>query len=298
MLRAEVTVGARLPGGLNGGAVRVRVGGVDAVLKAAPLAHPDDLAKALRARRIVDHARGHGYPTPAWLAVGATATHGWQVIEHVDAAPVAELTPSLVGQLVEVVELQAGLASEPYDHWSYAWRIATGRDVPGVVETPEQTHLRHGVARLSAHSPEVAAVVDRARALCADVPPPGARPELSLDLVHADLNPGNVLVRDGVVVAVVDIGNAGCGTRATDLIDLVWNSFDPSLDEVRAVVWGRILDVARWDGAVVVAATRVLLALEGAARDGRRGVVAEVVERGWRVLEEVQALAGKAQRGR
>ena len=39
-------------------------------------------------------------------------------------------------------------------------------------------------------------------------------------MVHADLNPSNVLVRDGAVVAVVDIGNAGCGTRATDLTTL------------------------------------------------------------------------------
>jgi hypothetical protein len=27
-----------------------------------------------------------------------------------------------------IVELQAGQASEPYDHWSYAWRVATGQE--------------------------------------------------------------------------------------------------------------------------------------------------------------------------
>ncbi len=32
-------------------------------------------------------------------------------------------------------------------------------------------------------------------------------------MVHADFKPDNVLVRDGNVVAVVDIGNAGSGTR-------------------------------------------------------------------------------------
>ncbi|MFN8516980.1 MAG: hypothetical protein U0841_31290 [Chloroflexia bacterium] len=36
-------------------------------------------------------------------------------------------------------------------------------------------------------------------------------------MVHADLaTPGNILVRDGAVV-VVDLGNAGSGTQATDL---------------------------------------------------------------------------------
>ena len=49
-------------------------------------------------------------------------------------------------------------------------------------------------------------------------------------MVHADLNPSNVLVRDGAVVAVVDIENAGSGTRATDLTTLQWHTFHASLD--------------------------------------------------------------------
>ena len=82
----------------------------------------------MRAQRVVEHMRRRGYPTPAWLAVGATATHVWHLMDFVDAAPVPELTPSLVEQLMEIIELQAGQASEPYDHWSYAWRVATGEE--------------------------------------------------------------------------------------------------------------------------------------------------------------------------
>ena len=98
------------------------------VLKAEPRTHPGHLDDVRRARRVVDHMRGRGYPTPAWLGVGATATHVWHLVELVDAVPSPELTPALVEQLVEVVELQAGQASEPHDHSSYAWRVATGRE--------------------------------------------------------------------------------------------------------------------------------------------------------------------------
>jgi aminoglycoside phosphotransferase (APT) family kinase protein len=49
-------------------------------------------------------------------------------------------------------------------------------------------------------------------------------------MVHADLKPDNVLVRDGAVVAVVDIGNAGSGTRATDLTTLQWYTFEDPLE--------------------------------------------------------------------
>lgn len=290
---AEVTLLSRLPGGVNGGAMRVQLAGrADAVLKAVPRAHPNHLDETLRAQRVVEHMRGRGYPTPAWLGVGATATHVWHLMDFVDAAPVPELTPFLVEQLMEIIELQAGQASEPYDHWSYAWRVATGQEsaVAGLDfnETPEQSRLRQSVARLSGYSSVVSALVERLRLVCADVPPPREAP----DMVHADLStPSNVLVRDGAVVAVVDIGNAGSGTRATDLTTLVWYTFqDPLLDGVRRRLWTRILDLVGWEGAAVLAAAQILHMLEVPIRHGRHDVVPGVVKRGHRALDELNAL--------
>jgi aminoglycoside phosphotransferase len=270
---AEVTLLSRLPGGVNGGTMRVQLAGrANAVLKAVPRAHPNHLDETLRAQRVVEHMRRRGYPTPAWLGVGATATHVWHLMDFVDAAPVPELTPSIVEQLMEIIELQAGQASEPYDHWSYAWRVATGQE--------------SAVAGLSGYSSVVSALVERLRLVCADVPPPREAP----DMVHADLNPSNVLVRDGAVVAVVDIGNAGSGTRATDLTTLQWHTFQDPLDGVRRRLWTRILVVVGWEGAAVLAATQILLQLEWPIRLGRHDVVAGVVKRGHRALDELNAL--------
>jgi hypothetical protein len=288
---AEVTLLSRLPGGDHVGAMRVQLAGrADAVLKAVPRAHPGQLDETLRARRVAGHMRRRGYPTPAWLGVGATATHVWHLMDFVDAAPAAELTPSIVKQLMEIIELQAGQASEPYDHWSYAWRVATGQGpaVAGldVSETPEQSLLRQSVARLPGYSSVVSALAGRLRLACAGVPPPPEAP----DMVHADLNPGNVLVRDGVVVAVVDIANAGSGTRATDLTTLVWHTFQGPLDGARRRLWTRILSLVGWEGAAVLAATQILLQLEWPIRLGRHDVVAGVVKRGHRALDELNAL--------
>ena len=288
---AEVTLLSRLPGGNDTGAMRVRLaGGADAVLKAAPRVHLDRLDGTLRARRVVGHMRRRGYPTPAWLGVGATATHVWHLMDFVDAAPVPELTPSVVEQLMEIIELQAGQASEPYDHWSYAWRVATGQE-PAVAgldfnETPEQSRLRQSVARLSGYSSVVSALAGRLRLACAGVPPPREAP----DMVHADFIPGNVLVRDGAVAAVVDIGNAGSGTRATDLTTLQWHTFSDPLDGARRRLQTRIIALVGWDGAAVLAATQILLQLEWPIRLGRHDAVAGVVRRGHRALDELNAL--------
>ena len=290
---AEVTLLCRLPGGVNGGAVHVQLAGrATAVLKAVPRAHPDHLDETLRAQRVVKHMRRRGYPTPAWLGVGATATYVWHLMDYVDAAPAPELTPLLIDQVMDIVELQAGQASEPYDHWSYAWRVATGAASADAGldfnETPEQSLLGQSVARLSGYSSEVSALVDRLRLVSADVPPPGEAP----DMVHADLStPSNVLVRDGVVVAVVDIGNAGSGTRAIDLTTLVWATFqDPLLDDVRRRLWTRNLDLVGWEAAAVLAAAQILHMLEIPMRHGRHDVVPGRVKRGHRALDELSAL--------
>ena len=283
VIGAEATVVSRLPGGLHVGALRVQLAGrADAVLKAVPRAQPDQLDETLRTQRVVEHMRRRGYPTPAWLGLGATATHVWHVMDFVDAAPAPELTPSLVEQLMEIIELQAGQASEPYDHWAYAWRLATGREF-GQDLAPS---LSSAVARLSGYSSDVAALVERLRLVCADVPPPREAP----DMVHADLKPDNVLVRDGAVVAVVDIGNAGSGTRATDLTTLQWHTFSDPLDGARRRLWTRILALVGWDGAAVLAATQILLQLEWPIRLGRHDLVAGVVKRGHRALDELNAL--------
>jgi aminoglycoside phosphotransferase (APT) family kinase protein len=203
-------------------------------------------------------------------------------MDFVDAAPAPALTPSHVEQLMEISELQAGQASEPHDHWAYAWRLATGQEA-GRDLAPS---LSRAVAGLSGYSSVVSALVERLRLGCADVPPPREAP----DMVHADFKPDNVLVRDGAVVAVVDIGNAGSGTRATDLTTLQWHTFQAPLDGVRGRLWTRILDLVGWQGAAVLTATQILLMLEFPVRHGRHDVVRGVVERGHRALDELDAL--------
>lgn len=256
----EVTPLGRLSGGVNGITVRVDVAGrAAAVLKAVPRAHPNHLDETLRAQRIVQHMRKRGYPTPAWLGVGETSTHVWHLADFVDAAPAPELTPPLIEQLMKIIELQAGQATEPYDHWSYAWRVATGQEAIDVNETPEQSFLRRSIAGLSRYSSVVSALVERLRL-------------------------------DGAVVAIVDIGNAGSGTRAEDLTGLVWYTFhDPLLDGVRRRLWTTILDVVGWEQAAVLTATHILHMLEFPIREGRHDVVPELVERGHRALDELNA---------
>jgi hypothetical protein len=88
----------------------------------------------------------------------------------------------------------------------------------------------------------------------------------------------------------VDIGNAGSGTRATDLTTLQWYTFQDPLDGARRRLWTRIVALVGWEGAAVLAATRILLELEFPIRHGRHDVVPGVVRRGYRALDGLNAL--------
>ena len=135
---------------------------------------------------------------------GRLAAHVWHLTEFVDAEPVARLTPSLVDQLMEIVELQAGEASEPYDHWSYAWRVATGHEPV--------------LAWLSGYSSAVSAVIERVPACVCRRCTALRRPDMPMPI-----QPSNVLVlADGAVVALAGStsGNAGQRHPGTDLVTL------------------------------------------------------------------------------
>jgi aminoglycoside phosphotransferase (APT) family kinase protein len=277
---AEVVPVSRLAGGVNGGAVRVRVPGrADAVLKVTPRTGRCEPEAAARARRVVDHMRRLGYPTPAWLGIGATEAHVWQLTDLVDGVPAKPLTASVVEQLMTIVDLQAGQGREPHDHAAYAWRVVTGREPV--------------MAEAAAFSPVAAALVERLRRAGAGLLRPAGAP----DMVHADLSPGNVLVRDGVVVAVVDIGNAGRGTRATDLVTLLWHTFEDPLIDVRGRLWTKVLDLVGpgWTAALVTNQVllqlqwRVRLALRSATPEDDDAVTA-VLDRGHRALDELASL--------
>ena len=243
--------------------------GTQAVLKVTLHEHINDVYSVSRARRIVDHMRGHGYPTPAWLGVGATPTHVWHVMEFVDAEPATRLTGPLISQVLETVEIQAGQATEPFDHSWYAWRVASGQE--------------NIVAKISGSSPSVSHLIQRLPVTL----PGSTSPPAASDMVHSDFNPSNFLVRGGSLVAVVDIENAGSGTRASDLTTLLWHMFDDELDEVRAQVWERVFSLVPWEDAAMLASTQVLLQLEWPIRLGRHVLVDEVIQRGHRMIDEL-----------
>jgi aminoglycoside phosphotransferase len=176
----------RCSGGLQGGAWQLsEPGGGKAILKWSTRPRFFTERRSAAMAKIL----AAGYPTPAWLAVGRTADSGYLLEEFIPGEPI-EFTASAARQLVDVIELQAGLAPDLDQNWSTY--VAADTDAAEYVSALD------------------ADLVRKFQRLRTDVEMPGS------DMVHGDFNSCNVLAENGRITGVIDIEAFGRGTRAID----------------------------------------------------------------------------------
>jgi aminoglycoside phosphotransferase (APT) family kinase protein len=206
-LGADYQLVRQLTGGLQSSAYELIDGPARVVLK-----WTDDPGWAPRVRRaaeLVRRARAVGYPTPDWLAVGTTASGApYQLQEFVPGAAVRDssaVDEKLARELVAICELQRDLVPDDGVSWS-VWSSGTVFD-----------NWDGLWARVHGYDGEAAELLARYEVLCR---PYRGQPLPDDDLVHGDLNVGNLIVHDGRVAGIVDIEAAGGGSRAYDLVGL------------------------------------------------------------------------------
>ncbi len=207
----------RLAGGVQSGAWLVAGSDKPAVLKWSP--DPAWRDQVLRANRAVRHIRALGYPTPAWLAVGATpAGHSYQVQELVAGRTAERLTLDRARLLVAVLEQHTGLDPDSQRSWS------------DFVENSFSQNWAATRRALEATSPAGAALINQCQRLLSRY----ERPALPRDdLVHGDFRLSNLLFDEGEVSGIVDIEALGSGTRVFDYATLLdHNAADPEAVEL------------------------------------------------------------------
>lgn len=198
---SRFTMRERCRGGLNGGAwLLTDPAGSRAVLKWRTHGGANRIGQQ---PRLVERIRAAGYPTPAWLAAGVTASGVvYHVQEFVPGEPMTTLTGRTAARLVEVIERQNGLNPDPGYNWSsYVARCA--RNEADGDPRPAVRRLGRPGVELIEHFDTVLSAYGEIR-LPAD------------DLVHGDFNTCNVIARDGEVRGVIDLEGFGSGTRAID----------------------------------------------------------------------------------
>ena len=203
-------------------------------------------------------APGAGYPFP------------WSVRRWIDGAVVDAAQPDALG----------GLAEDVAVFLRALWALGTtGGPAPGA-------HNFHRGGDLAVYGGEVEASL---AALGETVDAAGAQSVWAAALaapwqgepvwVHGDVAPGNLLHRDGRLVAVIDWGSAAVGDPACDLV-IAWTVFDGAArSRFRAaiggdpVLWARARGWALWKALLVLAGRSARQPLERAPE----AVVADII---------------------
>jgi len=165
-----------------------------------------------RRREAIEVARvlgvSAGWPVPAFdLVQDDTWLYARQT--HMPGAEPTELTEHLWHQVVALTEATRGLGSASPSDWPH--RLADT-----LVASPTQPTVYASHEPLRQHSVAGARLIECIEAVGADSERVVFGP--ADDLMHWDLHPGNVLVVDGEISAVIDLDNAGPGPSGFDLI--------------------------------------------------------------------------------
>ncbi len=257
-------------------------GGRRAVLKrAARPQRPDQLARTVR---VVDELRSVGYPAPAYLHVGRTPDGtSYYVQQFLEGEPVADITASLLDQILALNALQANrdarrLAGE--QDWS--------RHVHSVVFGGESGRTRT-MRAMRAHSDDTAALLDAIQAL---IRPLSGVTLPADDIVHSDFGPGNVLARDGHVTGIIDLEAAGCGSRAIDLAVLLRWGWEGAAPAERARLAEHITSIAGRAGAAICIAYQVIDIVEYAIEHHAPAAHGRRMQKAWEMLHLAELALG------
>jgi hypothetical protein len=227
MQSSEWALVGLLPGGYQSGAHEL-VGprGQRAVLKWAPSRRW--ARQVLRAAPLVDLARAHGWPTPAWLAVGVTGDgFPYQIQEFVPGEPAGRTDHDILDLVLPLIERQHDL------------RPDTSQDLSAHIAAVVFEDAHGYRSRLTAYSAAVTDLVATIVAACR-----GAQDVVipANDLVHGQMHSGNVMIEGDRVTGFIDVEAMGKGTRALDLASLALHAtlWDGEPDAI-----ARLIDHAR-----------------------------------------------------
>jgi hypothetical protein len=242
----QFSVRRRCAGGEQGGAWIVQEpDGPPLVLKWSIGADgPFRYRKAAEVNRI--HAAG--YPTPVWRLVGATREGACYDLQDFVPGEPATLTVETAMLMVEVIEKQTGLAPDLGRDWSeFMLTMALDDDDP---DSP-----RRFVRRLGPHGQTLIEHYDAVLAIHGPVRLPRT------DLVHGDFSTGNIMIHQGRISGMVDIGALGAGTRVVDYAWPIRESFATNADPGAADVLRRAAERVAGPGVLALCTTATVFDL-------------------------------------
>jgi thiamine kinase-like enzyme len=235
------TLNAEYSGGQDHGAYQV----IDTDSKRAVLKlnrNPQWVNQVNRAKAATAHLQALGYPAPLYLLVGSTDRGTYSLQTEMPGASDGP-TVERITDLLRVIDMQKGQLISEVQGQDWVWYITD------VVFRGESGHVR----AMMQFSAETSSLVAQIEGMVAGLQ---GKALSKADLVHGDMEIGQVLFTGNQVTGVIDWDQVGYGDRTIDLVSL-WYSILQAPD-ARDLVMKHMLEVSDKDVIKICAAYKML----------------------------------------
>jgi hypothetical protein len=162
---------------------------------------------------VTETLRKVGYPAPRYCFLGNVHGYSYTIQEALPGVPMKVVTLQVLPRLLELNELQTGLATSTHSDWP-------GPVVDPVLEGGDGFCL---LDSLRTYSSVTAELLDTLQGIVL-----AHRNEQfeTNDVVHFDFNPSNILIDNGQVSGIIDWEGTCAGDSSFDLATLLFYAFD------------------------------------------------------------------------
>lgn len=236
------SVAGQFSGSDDQGAFRVSSpDGQTAVLKLSR--NPQWRSQIERAKAATDHLKTLGYPVPTYLHIDSMDEGTFWLETELPGLPIERPTTGQITELLRLIELQKGQTISAVQGQDWGWYVTS------VVFRGESGLVRV----LMQYSPETSALAAQIEGLALGL---DSKVLPNTDLVHGDLNIGQVLTQGETISAVLDWDQVGYGDRTLDLVGLWYSLMDHP--DTRDLVMNHMLEVSDKDAIKIFAAYKML----------------------------------------
>ncbi|HUD10808.1 MAG TPA: aminoglycoside phosphotransferase family protein [Candidatus Saccharimonadia bacterium] len=233
---------AQFSGGTDEGAFRVKApDGQTQVLKISH--NPMWISQVQRATAATGHLKSVGYPVPTYTLSGSTDSATYWLQSELSGAATEQPTAEQVTDLIRIIDLQKDQAISELQGQDWDWYVAD------VVFQGEGGNVRSMMQFSADTSALVSDIEQLVLGLQTKVLP-------KTDLVHGDMNIGQVFYQGPKVSGVLDWDQAGYGDRTIDFVAL-WYSL-MSVPESRDLVMQHMLQVSDVEAIKIYAAYKMM----------------------------------------
>ncbi len=221
--RTSFTLLDRYPTGEQGAFAITDPMGARFVLKWTP--DTTNLQAFQRAQRVTTYLRAIGYPAPHYALLGSTPNGAYAIQHTLPGQPLQQLSLALVPHFLAINERQVGQAGCETSHWPAPVidPVRYGGDGFCLLE-PMQTYSSTTATLLRAVQDRVRRAVDLAYP--------------TVDVVHYDCNPSNVLAENDAITGVIDWDGWCAGDCMFDVATMLFYSY--TNPPVRTLLWQTI----------------------------------------------------------